>query len=102
MAAPARTLITEKAPWALVLLLGSLTALGPLAVDMYLPSLPAISRGLHASPGAVSVTLAAFFAGLGIGQLVYGPLSDRIGRRGPVIFGVAIYVAGAVLCMCDW
>jgi DHA1 family bicyclomycin/chloramphenicol resistance-like MFS transporter len=94
----ARPMLTEKAPWALVLLLGSLTALGPLAIDMYLPSLPAISRGLHASPGAVSVTLAAFFAGLGIGQLVYGPLSDRIGRRGPVIFGVAIFVAGAVLC----
>ena len=95
---PARTLITEKAPWPLVLLLGSLTALGPLAIDMYLPSLPAISRSLHAAPGTVTLTLAAFFAGLGIGQLFYGPFSDRAGRRGPVIMGVAIFVVGAVLC----
>ena len=98
MPPPARTLITEKAPWALVLLLGSLTALGPLAIDMYLPSLPAISRSLHAAPGRATLTLAAFFAGLGIGQLFYGPLSDRVGRRGPVIWGVAIFVAGAVGC----
>src|ERR1700678_2116228 len=89
---------TEKGPWPLILLLGSQTALGPLAIDMYLPSLPAIARNLHATPVEVGITLAAFFAGLGIGQLVFGPLSDRIGRRGPLIVGVAIYVAGAVLC----
>ncbi len=98
MSVPARTPLTEKAPWPLVLLLGSLTALGPLAIDMYLPSLPAIAKNLHAPPGEVGVTLAAFFAGLGIGQLVFGPLSDRIGRRGPLIFGVALYLVGAVLC----
>ena len=94
----ARTVLTEKAPWGLVLLLGSLTALGPLAIDMYLPSLPALSKSLHASPGAVSVTLAAFFAGLGIGQLIYGPMSDRVGRRGPLLLGVGLYLVGAVLC----
>jgi DHA1 family bicyclomycin/chloramphenicol resistance-like MFS transporter len=98
MAQPARTPITEKAPWPLIVLLGGLTALGPLAVDMYLPSLPAISRGLHASAGEVSGTLAASFAGLGVGQLFYGPFSDRVGRRGPLITGVAIFVAGSILC----
>jgi DHA1 family bicyclomycin/chloramphenicol resistance-like MFS transporter len=98
MSVPARTPLTEKAPWPLVLLLGSLTALGPLAIDMYLPSLPAISKSLHAAPGAVSVTLAAFFAGLGIGQLFWGPLSDRIGRRLPLILGVSLYLVGAALC----
>jgi DHA1 family bicyclomycin/chloramphenicol resistance-like MFS transporter len=98
MSVPVRTPLTEKAPWPLVLLLGSLTALGPLAIDMYLPSLPAIAKNLHAPPGEVGVTLAAFFAGLGIGQLVFGPLSDRIGRRGPLIFGVALFLVGAVLC----
>jgi DHA1 family bicyclomycin/chloramphenicol resistance-like MFS transporter len=98
MSAPARTTLTEKAPWQLVLLLGSLTALGPLAIDMYLPSLPAIAKSLHATPGEVGVTLAAFFAGLGIGQLVFGPLSDRIGRRPPMIFGVALFLVGAALC----
>jgi DHA1 family bicyclomycin/chloramphenicol resistance-like MFS transporter len=89
---------TDKAPWPLVLLLGSLTALGPLAIDMYLPSLPAISKGLHATSGEVGLTLGAFFLGLGLGQLVYGPLSDRVGRRGPLIFGVATFLIGAVLC----
>jgi MFS transporter, DHA1 family, multidrug resistance protein len=98
MSAPARTTLTERAPWQLVLLLGSLTALGPLAIDMYLPSLPAIAKSLHATPGEVGVTLAAFFAGLGIGQLVFGPLSDRIGRRPPMIFGVALFLVGAALC----
>jgi len=98
MTVPARTPLTEKAPFALVLLLGSLTALGPLAIDMYLPSLPAIAKGLHATPGEVGATLAAFFAGLGIGQLVCGPLSDRVGRRTPLIFGVALFLVGAVLC----
>ena len=93
-----RPVLTEKAPWGLVLLLGSLTALGPLAIDMYLPSLPAITKSFHTTSGAVSVTLAAFFLGLGAGQLIYGPTSDRIGRRGPLLFGVAMYLVGAVLC----
>ena len=93
MSAATRTVLTEKAPWGLVLLLGSLTALGPLAIDMYLPSLPSIAKSLHASSGAVGVTLAAFFAGLGIGQLVFGPLSDRIGRRPVSGYGLRLLEA---------
>jgi len=96
--ASAPTPALTHAPWRLVLLLGSLTALGPLAIDMYLPGLPAVARGFHAPPAEVSATLAAFFAGLVVGQLVYGPLSDRIGRRRPLIFGVVLYIIGAVLC----
>ncbi|HEY3797810.1 MAG TPA: multidrug effflux MFS transporter [Caulobacteraceae bacterium] len=88
----------EHAPWTLVLMLGGLTALGPLAIDMYLPGLPSVARTLHATPSETSATLAAFFFGLGVGQFVYGPLSDRIGRRGPLIFGVATYIIGALLC----
>jgi DHA1 family bicyclomycin/chloramphenicol resistance-like MFS transporter len=95
---PRRAAMNDPTPWGLVLLLGSLTAIGPLAVDMYLPSLPAIARSLHASAGEVSVTLATFFVGLGVGQVVFGPLSDRLGRRGPLIVGVSLYLLGAVGC----
>lgn len=98
MSSPTRVVLTGPTPWGLIVLLGSLTAMGPLAIDMYLPSLPSIAASLHASPGAVSVTLAAFFAGLGLGQLAYGPISDRVGRRPPLIFGMALFVAGAVMC----
>ena len=85
-------------PWGLVVLLGSLTAMGPVAIDMYLPSLPAIAAGLHASAGEAQATVSAFLAGMGVGQLFYGPASDRLGRRPPILFGVVIYVAASVAC----
>ena len=88
----------ERTPWGLVILLGSLTAMGPLAIDMYLPSLPAISAGLRASAGEAQATVSAFLAGMAIGQLFYGPASDRMGRRAPILFGVVVYVAASVAC----
>jgi len=66
-----------KAPVSLVLMLGAITALPPMAIDMYLPSLPAISAGFGAPAGAAQATLATFFAGLAIGQFFHGPASDR-------------------------
>lgn len=89
---------SERTPWGLVVLLGSLTAMGPLAIDMYLPSLPAISAGLHASAGEAQATVSAFLAGMALGQLVYGPASDRLGRRGPILFGTVVYVAASFIC----
>ncbi len=88
----------ERTPWGLVILLGSLTAMGPLAIDMYLPSLPAISAGLQASAGQSQATVSAFLAGMAIGQLFYGPASDRMGRRAPILFGVVVYIAASVAC----
>jgi DHA1 family bicyclomycin/chloramphenicol resistance-like MFS transporter len=89
---------SDRTPWGLVILLGSLTAMGPLAIDMYLPSLPAIAAGLHASAGEAQATVSAFLAGMAIGQLFYGPASDRLGRRPPLLFGVVIYVAASIAC----
>ena len=85
-------------PWGLVILLGALTAMGPLAIDMYLPSLPAIAEGLRADPAQAQATVAAFLAGMAVGQPFYGPWSDRIGRRAPLILGAGIFIAASAAC----
>ncbi|MBX3483776.1 multidrug effflux MFS transporter [Phenylobacterium sp.] len=85
-------------PWGLVVLLGSLTAMGPLAIDMYLPSLPAIAAGLRADPAEAQATVAAFLAGMAVGQPFYGPWSDRIGRRVPIVLGVVIFIVASAAC----
>jgi DHA1 family bicyclomycin/chloramphenicol resistance-like MFS transporter len=79
-------------------LLGSLTAVPPLAMDMYLPSLPEVTRSLHAPAATVQLTLTACLAGMALGQLVVGPMSDRWGRRRPLLAGLAVFVAATVLC----
>lgn len=88
----------SKTPWGLVGLLSAQTAIGPLSIDMYLPSLPTIAHDLATDPGAVQATVATFFGGLAVGQLLYGPASDRFGRRGPMLAGLALFVAASVVC----
>jgi MFS transporter, DHA1 family, multidrug resistance protein len=85
-------------PWGLVILLGSLTAMGPLAIDMYLPSLPAIGADLRATAGQTQGTVATFLAGMAIGQFFYGPASDRLGRKPPILLGVVVFILGSILC----
>ncbi|MFJ4618348.1 multidrug effflux MFS transporter [Streptomyces sp. NPDC088812] len=81
-----------------VLLLGGLTATPPLAMDMYLPALPEVTRSLHAPAATVQLTLTACLAGMALGQLVVGPMSDRWGRRRPLLGGLAVYVLATALC----
>ena len=81
-----------------VLILGGLTAFGPLSIDMYLPGLPSLGRTLDAPAWAVQLTLTACLAGLALGQVLAGPLSDRFGRRRPLLAGVALYAAASLLC----
>jgi DHA1 family bicyclomycin/chloramphenicol resistance-like MFS transporter len=90
--------VTRERRLALILLLGSLTALPALSIDLYLPALPGIADDLGTTLGAVQGTLSVFFAGMAFGQLLYGPLSDRFGRRIPLLVGLAVYVAASVLC----
>ncbi|MGI4811899.1 MAG: multidrug effflux MFS transporter [Janthinobacterium lividum] len=80
------------------LVLGLITAVGPFAIDMYLPSMPSMGRTLHASPAAVQMSLTAFFVTLGICQLIYGPLSDIVGRKTPIYGGLVIFVLGSIGC----
>jgi DHA1 family bicyclomycin/chloramphenicol resistance-like MFS transporter len=82
----------------LVIVLGAVNAIGPLSIDMYLPAFPEISGVLHASAAEVQLTLTACVAGLALGQLVVGPLSDRLGRRLPLVTAMATYTVAAVLC----
>ena len=81
-----------------LVLLGILTAVAPLSIDMYLPSFPQVEAALGGQPGSVEFTLATFFIGLTLGQLFYGPLSDRFGRKPPLYFGFALYTLASIGC----
>ena len=70
--------------------------MGPLAIDMYLPALPTIGREFGADAAAVQVSLAAYFAGMAIGQAFYGPLSDAVGRKPALLFGLAVFVVSSI------
>jgi len=82
-----------------VLLLGALVAFGPLAIDLYLPALPAIAAGLAATPEAVQLSITVFLAGFALGMLFYGPISDRYGRRTVMLTGIALFALASLACM---
>jgi DHA1 family bicyclomycin/chloramphenicol resistance-like MFS transporter len=82
-----------------ILLLGALVAFGPLAIDLYLPALPAIAAGLKATPAAVQSSITVFLAGFAIGMLFYGPVSDRHGRRKVMLTGIALFTLASLACL---
>ncbi|MFF9093501.1 multidrug effflux MFS transporter [Streptomyces sp. NPDC014802] len=96
--APAARAAQRRTGWLVTLVLGGLTATPPLAMDMYLPSLPEVTRSLHAPAATVQLTLTACLAGMALGQLVVGPMSDKWGRRRPLLTGLAVYVLATALC----
>ena len=81
-----------------ILILGALSAFGPLAIDFYLPGFPAIALAFGTDEKHVQLTLASYFLGLSIGQLAYGPVADRFGRRIPLLFGVSLFTLASLAC----
>ena len=88
--------MTKKRYFFLVLILGTLTALSPFSIDMYLPAFQDIAKSLHTTTSRVDQSLSSFFIGLAVGQLIYGPLMDRFGRKRPLIFCVLYFSAPLV------
>ena len=82
----------------MALILGLISAIGPFAIDMYLPALPEIGQSLGAQVGQVQLTLTVFFLALGCGQLLYGPVSDMVGRKPPLYFGLGLFALASVGC----
>jgi MFS transporter, DHA1 family, multidrug resistance protein len=82
-----------------ILILGALVALGPFSIDMYLPAFPAIAKDLSTTTADVALSLSSFFIGISAGQLLYGPLYDRFGRKIPLIIGLSVYILASMFCV---
>ncbi|UWY27160.1 multidrug effflux MFS transporter [Flavobacterium sp. TR2] len=91
--------MTTKKYIQLILILGSLTALGPFSIDMYLPGFSGIAKDLNTSVAKVSMSLSSYFIGISAGQLLYGPLLDRFGRKKPLFIGLLIYILASLGCI---
>src|SRR5260221_4125684 len=90
--------MTKQRYFFLILILGSLTAIGPFSIDMYLPGFPAIAKSLHTTTAQVSLSLSSFFIGISAGQVLYGPLLDRFGRKNPLYIGLSLYILTSIGC----
>jgi DHA1 family bicyclomycin/chloramphenicol resistance-like MFS transporter len=95
---PAAASITPARRLELIVLFGVLTVFTPIAIDMYLPALPTIAREFEVSISQVEHSLAAYFLGITVGQVLVGPLSDRFGRRWPLMIGLLLYIIGSAAC----
>src|SRR5205814_8115518 len=89
----------SKSVGRLTLVLGLVMAIGPLAVDMYLPALPTLQVEFAVSPARVQHTLSAYLLGLAVGQLLFGPIADRYGRTPPLLGGIAVITVASAGCV---
>jgi MFS transporter, DHA1 family, multidrug resistance protein len=90
--------VNRKQHRQLILVLGSLTAIGPFSIDMYLPGFPAIAKDLETDIAHVGLSLTSYFIGISVGQLAFGPLLDRYGRKRPLVAGLLLYIVAAAGC----
>jgi len=91
--------MAKKQHFYLILILGSLAALGPFSIDMYLPGFVDIAKDLKSTESTVALSLSSFFIGISAGQLLYGPLLDKFGRKKPLYFGLSLYILSSFLCL---
>lgn len=91
--------MAKKNHFSLILILGSLAALGPFSIDMYLPGFVDIAEDLKTTESTVALSLSSFFIGISAGQLLYGPLLDKFGRKKPLYFGLVLYIIASILCL---
>lgn len=91
--------MTRKQPFVVILILGALTTIGPFSIDMYLPGFPSIAKDLHTSIAQVQLSLTSYFIGISVGQLLYGPLLDRFGRKAPLYSGMLVYILASIGCV---
>jgi DHA1 family bicyclomycin/chloramphenicol resistance-like MFS transporter len=91
--------MTTRRYVSLIIILGLLTALGPFSIDMYLPGFQDIATNLHTSVATVALSLSSFFIGISVGQLLYGPLLDRHGRKKPLYAGLLVYILSSAACL---
>src|SRR5450432_2872447 len=82
----------------LILIIGALNTITPFSIDMYLPAFPQIANDLHTSIGNVALSVSTYFLGFAAGQILYGPLLDRFGRKRPLYFGLTLYIVATVIC----
>ncbi|UHG89289.1 multidrug effflux MFS transporter [Spirosoma oryzicola] len=90
--------MTRRQHFVIILILGTLTTISPFSIDMYLPGFPAIAKDLHTSIAQVQLSLTAYLVGIAVGQLIYGPLLDRFGRKLPLYAGLLLYLVASIGC----
>lgn len=89
----------KRKEFLVVLTLGLLTAIGPFSIDMYLPAFPSLAKSFNSNIETIQLSLTSFFIGISIGQLIYGPFTDRFGRKGPLILGMSVYMLTSLGCL---
>ena len=90
---------TKRENFFLILMLGALNTITPFSIDMYLPGFPAIAADLHTTIGNVALSVSTYFLGFAAGQLMYGPLLDRFGRKRPLYAGLSLYIIASFCCI---
>lgn len=91
--------MTLKQKYTLLFVLGALSAIGPFSIDMYLPAFPSIADGLNTDISNVSLSITSYFIGISIGQLIYGPITDKYGRKKPLLIGLTLFCVTALACV---